>query len=63
MNAITEKQAARYCERTLNNAAKRLIEQQAKYGGDFPYIESVLQEAIDKLHDKADDLSEVAVDQ
>lgn len=59
---ITEKQAAKYVKRTLESAIKRLTEQQSKYGGDFPYIDSALQSVIDKAMEQADDMEVIARD-
>ena len=57
---LTEKQAARYCQRTLTSASKRLIDQAGKYGEDVPYIESLMQQAIDKLKEIADEMELIA---
>ena len=38
---ITEKQAAQYCQRTLENAAKRLQEQAANMGQTFPILKAL----------------------
>jgi uncharacterized FlaG/YvyC family protein len=59
MSGLTEKQAARYCQRTLESAVNRLNEQCKKYGDDFPYIESLLDGATNALHTAIDEMKEV----
>lgn len=49
MSYITEKTASARCARSLRSTQKKLLELAGKWGADFPYIESTIEEAANAV--------------
>lgn len=55
---LTEAMASGIMRRTLKSCRKRIFESAGKYGGDFPYLETVMTDVVDAI-DKAMDEMQV----
>lgn len=62
MTQITEKMAAARLVRTLQSHHDKLFEAAGKYGGDFPYLEGVVEYACTAILNAIDHLNAVRND-
>lgn len=49
MAYLTEKQVAARLRKTLDSCHRKILVAGGKYGGDFPYLEGVMQDAANEL--------------
>ena len=54
---VSEKMAAARIRRTLKACQNRIDDQAGMYGADFPYLESILQNASEALDNAINDMT------